>query len=398
MSEKRTNSPRKKILWISSLIMDIHLHKTSQIEILRALAKRGHGVCLLATYSSRREALGLQDISSCQIPLKYVPLFSNMAYDILLFLYLPLLMLRYAPDFVIVEPEPTVLSLIPIFFFPRARKPKFILDIRSTPIGVFGISGRLKELFFAIAIFVARKFFQGITIITELMKKDVCKNYNVKPEFMGVWTSGVSLSTFCSDRGSRVEMRKTFAIDDKFVILYHGVLGSLQVKRGIVETIKAIGLLKTKYPDLVLFLLGRGDLPLDRLIQESGLENMVVAKDTVSYFEVPKYVAMADIGIVPLPDLPDWRYQCPLNLLECLASEKVVVATDIPANTMILGNSKCGILASSSDPRDLAKAIAYAYENRKKLAQWGSYGRTLIDKNYSWTKVAAKLETHLLGL
>jgi len=377
------------------LILDIHLHKTSRIEILRALAKRGHEVFLVAAYSSKKKEIELTDVPVISIPLRYVPFFSTGAYVLLLFLYLPLFFLHLKPDFVILEPDATILSIVPTLLFPRLKKPKIVLDIRSTPVGISGIGGYLKTLFFTIALNTAKKFFQGITIITPLMKKEVCENYDINSRFVGVWTSGVSTIAFNPENCSETEMRKKFQLEGKFVVLHHGVFGK---KRGIIETIKAIEILKNAYPYLVLFLLGRGDINLKDIIKELDLQNMVIVHDTVDYAEVRKYIAMCDVGIVPLPNLSDWRYQCPLNLLEYLAMKKVAIATDIPANRGILRESKCGIYASSANPVAIANAIAYAYNKRSKLREWGTYGRALIEERYSWEKVAENLENYLLEL
>ena len=377
------------------MILDIHLHKTSRIEILRALAKRGHEVFLVAAYSSKKKEIELTDVPVISIPLRYVPFFSTGAYVLLLFLYLPLFFLHLKPDFVILEPDATILSIVPTLLFPRLKKPKIVLDIRSTPVGISGIGGYLKTLFFTIALNTAKKFFQGITIITPLMKKEVCENYDINSRFVGVWTSGVSTIAFNPENCSETEMRKKFQLEGKFVVLHHGVFGK---KRGIIETIKAIEILKNAYPYLVLFLLGRGDINLKDIIKELDLQNMVIVHDTVDYAEVRKYIAMCDVGIVPLPNLSDWRYQCPLNLLEYLAMKKVAIATDIPANRGILRESKCGIYASSANPVAIANAIAYAYNKRSKLREWGTYGRALIEERYSWEKVAENLENYLLEL
>jgi glycosyltransferase involved in cell wall biosynthesis len=395
VSRNQAIPAKKKIIWVSSLILDIHLHKTSRIEILRALAKRGHEVFLVAMSSSKKKDCEFTDVHVTSIPLRYVPFFSPAVYTLLLLLYLPLSFLQLRPDFVIVEPDATVLSVTPALLFPRSKKPKIILDVRSTPVGIYGIGGYLKTQFFNIAINTAKKFFQGITIITPLMKKEVCENYGVNSKFVGVWTSGVSTIAFNPENCSGTEMRKKFQLEGKFIILHHGVFGK---ERGIIETIKAFEILKNRYPDLVLFLLGRGDINLKDIIDELGLQNMVIVHDTVSYTEVRNYIAMCDVGIVPLPNLSDWRYQCPLNLLEYLAMKKAVIATDIPANREVLKESECGIYASSANPVAIANAIAYTYNKRSKLREWGTYGRALIEERYTWEKVAEDLESYLLEL
>jgi len=78
--------------------------------------------------------------------------------------------------------------------------------------------------------------------------------------------------------------------------------------------------------------------------------------------------------------------------------EKPVIATDIPANRAILGCCKCGIYVPSADPEELARAISYAYENRRKIKAWGALGRAIVKERYTWGKVAENLESYLLKL
>jgi len=394
--QEEVKSYQKKIVWVSSLILDVHLHKTGTIEILRALKKRGHKVVLFASFSSNKQwREEIKDIDIISIPLRYIPIFSTPAYVLMLFLYLPLFVLYWKPDFLITPSEATVLSLAPTLLLPKSNRPKFVLAIRSTPVLLFGIRGRLKRLFFNFSLYVSKKSFQGITILTELMKKELCIKYNLNPEHIDVWTAGVSTTDFRSENFSKAEMRKQLGLEDKFIVFYHGVISEL---RGIIETVRAIQLLKNLYPNIYLFLLGNSSLSLKKFIHELDLQNMVKLHDRVSYLEVPKYIAMCDVGIVPLPNLPDWRYQCPLKLLEYLAMEKVVIVTDIPANREVIGKSKCGIYAPSVDPINIANSIIYAYNNRKDLQKWGIYGRTIIEKKYSWEKIGEKCENYLLKI
>jgi glycosyltransferase involved in cell wall biosynthesis len=87
-----------------------------------------------------------------------------------------------------------------------------------------------------------------------------------------------------------------------------------------------------------------------------------------------------------------------LKLLEYLAMEKVVVATNIPANREIIGDSKCGIYVNSSDPEEVARGIAFAYKNQGRLKLWGSFGRAIIEEKYTWEKVAENFRDYLLNL
>jgi glycosyltransferase involved in cell wall biosynthesis len=134
---------------------------------------------------------------------------------------------------------------------------------------------------------------------------------------------------------------------------------------------------------------------MKKLALKIGVQEKVIFHDPVSYDKIPRFIKLVDLGIIPLPDLQQWRNQCPLKLLEYLAMGKVVIATDIPANRDVLGDSKCGILVPSAEPREIANAIVYAYNNRGILGELGIQGQAIIEKRYSWTRVANDFEEYL---
>ena len=86
MLENQARKP-KKILWVSNLILDVHLYKTSQIEILRELAKRGHKIALFALHSSNKNLNGLENVNVISIPLRYISSLSTTAYIFIVFIY-----------------------------------------------------------------------------------------------------------------------------------------------------------------------------------------------------------------------------------------------------------------------------------------------------------------------
>jgi glycosyltransferase involved in cell wall biosynthesis len=250
-----------------------------------------------------------------------------------------------------------------------------------------------------VSVLIAKKLFDGITIITATMKKKVCNDFDLKPDKVGVWTSGVSDSLFNPKNliSESMELKRKFGLTGKFVVFYHGVFSST---RGLTETIDALKILLPKYPNIVFFLLGTGPLAskLSALIQTEGLQENVIIGNPVDQVEVPKFISMCDIGIVPLPDHPYWRFQSPLKLLEYLAMEKVVILTDIPAHRAVIGEATCGVYISSINPMEIAKAIEYVYLNKDSLKERGKIGREIVKREYTWEKVAGSLENYLLSI
>ena len=107
---------------------------------------------------------------------------------------------------------------------------------------------------------------------------------------------------------------------------------------------------------------------------------------------------MSDVGIVPLPNHRYWRLQCPSKLLEYLAMEKVVIATNVQAHISIIGEKKCCVYIPSIKPIEIANAIEYVYVNRYLLKEWGKLGREIVKGKYTWEKVAASLDDYLMSI
>lgn len=397
LRQKEAHLKTKRIVWIGN-IPDSFLHKMAKIEILKPLAKKGHDVTLILPYSSIKYQIKDSKIKVISIPLRSLPVVSRIMFDVVLLFFLPIYVNASKPDFIITIPDGTIFGFLSTVLFKRLGF-KLVLDIRSTPVETFGLHGFFRIFRFNATVSMAKKMFDGITIITLLMKKEVCKRFMIDPNKVGVWTEGVSTSLFKYERYThqRKALRERLGLSKKFVVLYHGAFSP---NRGLMECVKAMSLVKQRCSNTVLFLLGTGPIvnDLKRLIREEKVHDNVIMHRVVDYEDVPKYIAMSDVGIVPLPNISYWRHQCPLKLLEYLAMKRVVIITDIPAHREIVENKDCGIYVSSTKPEEISKAIIHAYENKDELKKWGAAGREIVINKYTWEKAAKDLENFLLSL
>jgi glycosyltransferase involved in cell wall biosynthesis len=400
IGKKKLNPQKKELIWVSCLYLDMFLHKTSRIEVLEHLAKRGYSVTLFVARSRKEYVTKDSSIDIVQVPLRHLPLLSTIAFTGIVTLFLPYYILFKKPTHIVTDPNMTLLGFFGVSMLCRLKKIRLILDVRSTPVEVSGLTNRLQSFFFSVSILIAKKVFNGMTIITNQMKEDVCSKFAVDRSFPGVWTSGVCESLFNPKRFQErsARLRKTLGIKiDKFVVFYHG---SFSQKRGLINCIKSMEQLQKQAnkskSKILLFLLGNGS-SLSNLREEIAKNNLdnVIIHSPVDYAQVPEYIAMCDIAISALPDLPDWRHQSPLNVLEYLCMEKPVIATDILAHKEIMGNSKCAIYVPSAETNELAKAITRAYNNREKMASLGAYGKRIIEESYTWDKVAENFDKYL---
>lgn len=394
---------RKKIVWARNKLLDIDLFAKTETEILPHLAERGYEIYLISGHSKQRYTFRDPRIHLFSIPLgKSFPLKYHFILAVVQLFSFPLYLLRVKPDFIV--DWDSVFDVLPIIPVCRLLNVKVVLDIRSTPILIgdpsqkVGLRMYLQNLVFNAAVSIAKKKLDGMTIITDLMKKQICTKFNIDPDWVGVWSSGVSSELFSYEKyfHNGIDLREKFRLNGSFIICYHGAFSQ---SRGLIDAIDALSIVKDRYPDVVLFLLGTGSTKtlgeMKKAIQSNELQDRVVLHNAVDYVEVPKYIAMCDVGIVPLHDLPQWRNQCPLKLLEYLAMKKAVMLTDIPCHREIVRTDECGIYLSSTSPSGIAKSIAFAYDNKDKLEEWGAKGRAIVENKYTWEQIAANLDDYL---
>jgi len=376
-------------------MLDADLHKTREIEILRALSKRGHNATLVAVTSQGASQIEHHGLTLFSIPIRYAPLISHIVYTIFLFLFIPLHVLNKKPNLVIMDPHISVISSIPTLLISKFLKTKFILDVKSTPVEIKGINAKLAEFCFNISMVIAKKMFHSIEVVTPLMKNQISQKFNLNPADVEVWTNGVPIDLFNPYTiGKSLELRKQLGLEKKFIVFYHGVFSA---SRGLFETIAAIKKLNPNYPEIVFFMLGTGTITsnLSEHVQKLQIEQNIVFHPPVPYGEVPKYIALSDVCIVPLLNDSYWNFQSPLKLLEYLAMEKVVLASDISAHRAVLDDKKCCIYIPSVNPVEIAKTIDLAYNNRNKLGEWGKIGRNIVEAKYTWDKIAKDVEESL---
>jgi glycosyltransferase involved in cell wall biosynthesis len=101
--------------------------------------------------------------------------------------------------------------------------------------------------------------------------------------------------------------------------------------------------------------------------------------------DIPKLIQAMDIFV--LPSLSEGH---PLALLEAMASEKPVVATDVGGLREVVEDGKAGILVPPKDPRALADKIMMLIKNKELAQEMAISGRTRVVKVFDIKNTAKK--------
>jgi glycosyltransferase involved in cell wall biosynthesis len=148
--------------------------------------------------------------------------------------------------------------------------------------------------------------------------------------------------------------RRRFAIPPHTrIALYHG---NLTTRRGLETLVQSAQYLD----DVAVVLLGSGPLSgtLPELARSIGVEERVFVHPTVLQSVLPRYVASADIAVVPIQSfVPNYHYSLPNKLFESMMAGLPVAASHLPEIRRIVEQEQVGAIFDPDDPVDLARAI-----------------------------------------
>lgn len=387
---------KMKTFWMQDdSFLDRDMDMSERRQILQALADQKLEV--RASFNFIQTTLpvrGLEKVWMLRLRAK------NLLGMILLFAEQQLVLMRNLDaDVVVVWPFNLHQTLLLWFLWRkilRRRRPKFVLDVRTLPVELpDNWRGKLRQKRFDTSVRLSFRYFDGLTMITEKMKRDLQTQANDFKKKICVWSSGVDPNLF--DPENVEDCRSELGFKDRFVIMYHGILSP---NRGLQQAIEAIAMVRKSQPEVIFFLLGKGpaQTELEGQIRNLGLENHVLIHPPVPLEEVPRYIKSADVGILPFPDLDWWNTSSPIKLNEYLAMGKPVVVTDIAAHRAALGKLKCGFFVPNHQPDSLAHGIKTVIEKASELRALGEIARKTAIEHFTWKRQARKIKVYFQDL
>lgn len=225
--------------------------------------------------------------------------------------------------------------------------------------------------------------------ISKLMQGDLIKK-GISASKMLLFPSSVDLDLF-SLKISGDDVRNRYDLSNSQVIIYVGTMDKL---RYLDTVIRAFAKVKEKRGDVKLLMVGDGTdrANLERLAEELGIKDSVVFTGQVSYFDVPKFIAASDIGLVPVPPLPIYKVSVSTKLREYMAMGKaVIVNEEISDHKEAVEESGGGILVKFEE-ESFANGIIKLLNNLGGAKEMGKKGHELVMNNRSYKEMARQLE------
>jgi|GEM_PF-2796785 glycosyltransferase involved in cell wall biosynthesis len=155
--------------------------------------------------------------------------------------------------------------------------------------------------------------------------------------------------------------------------------------KGIDRLIRAAHILHKENRSFHLTIIGDGPekIKCEKLIKSLGLREIIRLEGGKPHPQIPAYLAGADFLVIP-----SLEEGIPIVMLEALAMGVPVIGTPVGKMPELLASGEYGILAGSSNPEDLAAAIATALQKKFDRAKIAAFAR-----QFSWDHVTIKVES-----
>ena len=176
---------------------------------------------------------------------------------------------------------------------------------------------------------------------------------------------------------------------NRFVVSYAGGFQSL---RGLETLVRATAFAKSRIPNILLLLMGRGDQE-DRLIRESRsleLNDHVVFTGWIPLDEMMRRLRRSDVCVIPHKVNPHTDTTIPHKLFQYMALGKPVVATPVAPIRRIIEEADCGIIVPDGSAAAMSDALV-RLTDRQEALRLGENGSKAAKTRYHWEADAKRL-------
>ena len=224
-----------------------------------------------------------------------------------------------------------------------------------------------------------------IIAVSDFIKKEL-EGIGVPPKKLVTVHHGIDIKNFKRKRGKRI-LKKFPELNDRRIILHPA---RTVLEKGCDVSIKALKLIKKKFPDILLVLCGtkhvidwesrqEKDIAyLLHLINRLGLEDNILM-DSFSREQMIGLYQLAEFSIYP----SSFEEPFGLTIIESLSCGKPMIVTDCGGMPEVIKNGENGIVIKRKDYNALAQKSLYLLKNEQTKQELGKNGRKMVEERFT---------------
>jgi L-malate glycosyltransferase len=166
-----------------------------------------------------------------------------------------------------------------------------------------------------------------------------------------------------------------------------GFIGRFVPEKGVMDLLETAARLDGEWS---LLLIGGGaqEADLRRRAHELGVADRVRFVLSIPHAEVPKYINLMDLLVLPSYTVPHWKEQFGQVLVQAMASEVPVLGSTHAEIPKVIGDA--GFTFEERNVDDLRAKLQRLLDDDALRAEYGTKGRQRVLDNFTNTRIAEK--------
>ena len=293
------------------------------------------------------------------------------------------------PD--ILHAHSPVLNALPAWWVGRALQIPVVYEIRAfwedaaVDHGTYAQDSWRYKLVKALETWICQRV-ACVAVLCQGLREDLIKRGIPDNKLIAVF-NGIKAEDFrpCAPDA---EYLHTWQLAGKRVI---GFIGSFYHYEGLDLLLHAIAHLVSIHSDLVLLLVGGGEMEpaLKEQIKQLRLEKHVVMTGRIPHERIPGVYALIDILAYPRYSQRLTELVTPLKPLEVMAMEKALVVSDIGGHRELIWHDHTGVLFLAGDVVALAEALSRLLDAPSLRQRLGQQGASWVRQQHPWEKTTS---------
>ncbi len=219
--------------------------------------------------------------------------------------------------------------------------------------------------------------------VSDDMAKNLIKR-GIKPERVFTVRNGIDLAAVKSS-ADPAAVKQKHGIDPKLRLI--GTVGRLVEVKGHADLVASMPLVLRKVPNAALVIVGDGRClePLRAQAEALKIQDRVFFPGRIK--EPYDLMKACEVGV-----FPSHAEAIGLALLEFMALEVPIIATNVGGIPEVITSNQIGVLVSPKDPKALGEAISALMQDKTLLEKLGRNGRKRVEDEFTVQRMISDTE------
>lgn len=231
----------------------------------------------------------------------------------------------------------------------------------------------------------------AIVAVSEPLKSHLMRAWGLPEEKIFVLPNGADVDRF-KPNVEPPTARIVLGLDEAPSVIF---VSGFYPWHASLELIESFALVHQQIPAARLYMVGDGQMrdQTETYARQLGLDHVVCFVGTVPHEQIPNWLAVADVAVMPYPKLSKELWFSPLKMYEYMAAGKAIVASRAGQIAEVIKDDETGILVAPGDTHHFAHALIRLLNDKNERNRLGMNARRQAVEHHSWDQYVRNLAT-----